>query len=216
MSKLPSYLDRIHHMSIQKNALINAIIYLSLCISAFLFGSLSDLTIKKGWLTKLNSRKLFESIALFGSGGCLMLITFVGCNENIICVLMIMSAICYAAISGGDNVIVCDLSTNHSGSIYGITNAVGSLPGFLAPILVGLILSIEESIKTWNYIFIISGLIAFMGGIVFILFASVDPIENLDNDNELKMKLSIKSIKTIKNNLSPTGSLEISNLELVL
>ena len=82
-------------------------------ISAFIFGFLSDLTIRKGWMSKLTSRRLFESIALFGSGGCLMLIPLVSCDENIICMLMILSSICYAAISGGDNIIVCDLSLNY-------------------------------------------------------------------------------------------------------
>lgn len=120
MAKLPSYLDRILHMSMQKNSTVNAMIYICLCISAFTMGSLSDLIGKKKWISKLNSRKLFESIALFGTASCFLLIPLAGCDETLIVLLMILASVFYAGISGGDNVIVLDLSSTHSGSIYGI------------------------------------------------------------------------------------------------
>lgn len=114
MSKLPAYLDSILHMPMNKNSMINSIIYVSVCVSAFVFGYLSDYTLRKGYIGKLASRKLFESIALFGSGGCLILIPYAGCDENKIIFLMILSAIFYAAISGGDTVIVLDLTSAYS------------------------------------------------------------------------------------------------------
>lgn len=202
MSKLPSYLDRILHMPMQSNSMINAVIFLCLGLFALMFGALSDQIARKGWLSKLTSRKLFESIALFGSGGCLMLIPLAPCSSYMVVALMIASSCCYAAMTGGDNVIVCDLTTTHSGSLYGITNAVGSLPGFLAPIYVGFLLSIEESIYHWNLVYITSGLIAFFGGIIFLLFASCEPLD-LESKPLLKTKLaSIKSIKSIAADIS--------------
>ena len=202
MSKLPNYLDRILHMPMKSNSLINAVIFFCLGVFALMFGALSDQISRKGWLSKLTSRKLFESIALFGSGGCLMLIPLAPCSPYVVVCLMIASSCLYAAMTGGDNVIVCDLTTTHSGSLYGITNAVGSLPGFLAPIFVGFLLSIDESIYHWNLIYIISGLIAFFGGIVFLLFASCEPLD-LDTKPLLKTKLaSMKSIKSIAAEIS--------------
>jgi len=196
MAKLPSYLDRMLHLSMAKNSFVNAMVYTALCVSAFIFGYLSDLTIKRQWMSKLASRKLFESIALFGTGTSLILIPLFSCEPDIVCCLMILSSISYAATAGGDNVIMCDLTMKYSGSIYGIANAFASIPGFLAPIFVGFLLNIEESIYHWNVIFITSALIAFFGGFVFLIFASVDPIPNLDNEqSDLENNLYIKPAK---------------------
>ena len=143
MSKLPSYLEKMLHMHLAENANINAIVYVSICVAAFVFGRLSDILLKKQILSKLTSRKLFESVALFGSGTFLMLVPLVGCNQEAVIGLLIASSVCYACIVGGDTPIVLDLAPDYSGSLYGLTNSFASLPGFVTPFFVGLLLDQE-------------------------------------------------------------------------
>ncbi|KAK4336887.1 hypothetical protein RND71_043714 [Anisodus tanguticus] len=61
----------------------------------------------------------------------LMIITFIKSDESI------------PIITAGDNPIVMDLAPAYSGSLYGLTNAIASIPGFLAPIYVGVMLESE-------------------------------------------------------------------------
>jgi ACS family sodium-dependent inorganic phosphate cotransporter-like MFS transporter 5 len=64
----------------------------------------------------------------------------VGCNQISVIVLLILAMLILGLISGGDSPIVVDIAPDYSGSLYGFTNAFASLPGFLAPLFVGLIL----------------------------------------------------------------------------
>ena len=116
------------------------------------FGYLSDLIEERQLLKKKCSRKLFESIALFGPAVCLILIPVFGCDYAVLVTLLILSMVLYGALAGGDNPIVMDIAPDYSGSLYGFTNCIASMPGFIAPVLIGLILEYDVStIKELNY-----------------------------------------------------------------
>ncbi|KAJ6223369.1 hypothetical protein RDWZM_001914 [Blomia tropicalis] len=138
MSKLPAYLKTILHMPIEYNGYVNSSIYFSFGFSGLLWGWLSDYIERKRWLSRTISRKLFQSLALFGASFCLAMVPVAGC------------------------------------SIYGFTNAIASLPGFLAPLMVGMLLdrSDAEPMQQWNILFWVSSAISATGAIVFILGAN--------------------------------------------
>lgn len=57
-----------------------------------------------------------------------------------IIVLLNLSMITLGMIAGGEALIVVDVAPDYTGSIYGFVNSIASLPGFLAPILAGVML----------------------------------------------------------------------------
>lgn len=123
-----------------QNGFVNSLVYISLSASLTMFGYLSDLVGRKGWLSKDWSRKLFETIGLVVPAICMGLIPVVGCDQNMVIALLVLAMLFNGAIAGGDNPIVMDVAPAYSGSLYGFTNAVASTPGFLAPLFVGLLL----------------------------------------------------------------------------
>lgn len=66
-----------------------------------------------------------------------------------------------------------DLAPNHSGSVFGLMNTAGSIPGFLGVYLAGHILELTQS---WAAVFSTSISINIVGWIIFVIFASADPI----------------------------------------
>lgn len=130
-----------------QNGYLNSLVYIAVSISMLFFGYLSDLIEKRKTLSKNFSRKLFESISQFGTAVCLILVPFVGCNYVMLIILLILSMFLYGALAGGDGPIVMDIAPDYSGSLYGFTNSVSSIPGFVAPVVIGLLLEYDVSVK---------------------------------------------------------------------
>lgn len=174
MSKLPAYLKTILHMPIEYNGYVNSSIYFSFGFSGLLWGWLSDYIERKRWLSRTISRKLFQSLALFGASFCLAMVPVAGCNVIAIVILINAAMIILGLTVAGECLIVVDIAPDFSGSIYGFTNAIASLPGFLAPLMVGMLLdrSDAEPMQQWNILFWVSSAISATGAIVFILGAN--------------------------------------------
>ena len=105
------------------------------------FGFVSDAIGQKKYVSDTASRKIFETIALGGPAICILLVPFAPCNLWELIGLLITAMIIFGLNAGGDKPIVVDVAPDHSGTIYGITNAIASLPGILAPLLVGYLIN---------------------------------------------------------------------------
>lgn len=66
-----------------------------------------------------------------------------------------------------------DLAPNHSGSVFGLMNTFGAVPGFLGVYLAGHILELTQS---WTAVFHTSIAINTIGWFIYVFFASAEPI----------------------------------------
>ena len=119
---------------------MNASIYISYGVSLLFWGWISDCVNRKHWLGKSTSRKLFQSMGLFGGALTIGIVPLVGCNIVLIIVLLNLSMLIVGSITGGENMIVVDVAPDFSSSIYAFTNSFASLSGFMAPLFAGILL----------------------------------------------------------------------------
>lgn len=75
--------------------------------------------------------------------------------------------------SGAISVNPQDLAPNHSGSVFGLMNTVGAIPGFLGVYLAGHILELTQS---WSAVFSTAAAINFIGWLIFTLFGSAEEL----------------------------------------
>lgn len=115
--------------------------------SLIIFGLLSDFVERRQLLKRNTSRRLFESVALIGSAFFLALVPLAGCNIIAVIIMLNMSMVVLGFISGGESIIVADVAADYSGTIYGFTNSICSLPGFVAPFFIGVMLDQGESVR---------------------------------------------------------------------
>lgn len=66
-----------------------------------------------------------------------------------------------------------DLAPEYSGSVFGLMNTMGAIPGFLGVYLAGHILELTAS---WSAVFSTAVAINFAGLIIYTLFGSAEPI----------------------------------------
>ncbi|RWS15377.1 Sialin-like protein [Dinothrombium tinctorium] len=172
-TKLPAYMATVLHLPIDENGTINALIFICLIAGMSVTGFLSDYIERRKLLSKTMSRKLFETISYLIPAIAIAAIPFASKNETIVLMLLMLSMLAYGFHVGGDNPIVVDVAPDFSGSVYGFVAAFGSVPGFLAPLVIGYIIDLNPGNPLmWNYVFYMLAGLYFFGFLVFTAFAT--------------------------------------------
>ncbi|GFS51866.1 hypothetical protein TNIN_195591 [Trichonephila inaurata madagascariensis] len=174
-SKLPAYLDEVLHLPIQKNGLVNAYLFAALCISIVISGKLSDFIRSKKIFKTTTIRKSFETIALLGPAACMAAIPVVKCNADAVVLLLTSAMALFGLCGGGDVSVIVDLAPDFAGKIFGVSNAIASIPGILSPVVAGYFLEGNKGdAHQWTFIFYISVGMYIFGALVFLIFGSAE------------------------------------------
>ncbi|KAK7500790.1 hypothetical protein BaRGS_00008034 [Batillaria attramentaria] len=59
----------------------------------------------------------------------------------------------------------------HAGVLYGISNTMATVPGFVAPIVIGVITQ-NQTQEEWRWVFFLAAFIFIIGCVVFLVFGS--------------------------------------------
>ncbi|XP_076628124.1 major facilitator superfamily transporter 18 [Colletes latitarsis] len=150
-----------------KSWVVNMVPWLSMLPCTVLGKALSEKIIKAGYSVTV-TRKIIETICFVTEIISLLFLAKVETFQGAI--------ICLAFIIGGsgfhNNAIAVnpsDLAPKHSGSVFGLMNTVGAIPGFLGVYFAGHILHVTHS---WPVIFIFIAVIDTIGCIIYLLFGS--------------------------------------------
>ena len=164
---LPTYVTRglgIDYGSVGLFAMMPHIA-LFLCIN--LSGVVADRLIDRG-MTITRVRKL---MMLIGFGGSIVALLLVGQVENAVMAITIMtigSALGAFAVSGFF-VNHMDIAPEHAGTLMGITNTAGTIPGIIGVLVSGWILDVTGS---WALVFQMAAAVAAFGLVFYLVFGS--------------------------------------------
>lgn len=136
--------------------------------------------LSRGWISdKTVVRKLFESLATFGSGLMVVGVPLIGCDSVMFLVLICVSMVFYGMQAGGEIPIPVDMSAKYSATLFGLANMCGMTTGFIGPFVVGAVIDSdpEHARRQWSIIFYFSGAFNMLGGLIFLLLGSAKPQE---------------------------------------
>ncbi|KAG8185457.1 hypothetical protein JTE90_022388 [Oedothorax gibbosus] len=175
LTKLPTYLKVVLHVPIQKNGLLNSLVYASSCITIFFSAYLSDYFISKKKVSTTNIRKGFEIIGMLGPAFCTTLIPLMRCDRVAAITLLTAAMACFGFIGGGHISIVADMAPHHAASLFGFVNGLGGLSGIFSPLAAGFLLDdAHASVEQWSLVFYLSAGLYMVGGIVFVIWGSAE------------------------------------------
>ena len=130
-------------------------------------GNIADRMIVSGMgVTKV--RKIMQTIAFGGLAICLFLVTTVETVWTAIGILCLGKLFGAAGI-GGFNVNHMDVAPRHAGTLMGITNTAGTIPGIVGVAVTGLIL---EYTGSWDLVFQVTAGVTLFGMVFYLHFAS--------------------------------------------
>lgn len=129
--------------NIKQNALLSALPYFCMMCMSLILSPLADWLNNKRILKVEFSRKLFNTIGLWGPMVALICLAFITSKEqSTLAVTLVTIAVgINAATYLGFQINHLDLAPNHSGTLMGITNCSANIMSIIAPLLVGFVLN---------------------------------------------------------------------------
>lgn len=189
LTSLPLYMKTILHFDISQNSQLSAIPYLFLWLLMIMSGILADFLRSRGYLSTTITRKIMNTAGMLIPAILMVTIKYVGCSQDG-ALTMVILAVSFSAFSqAGYNVNHLDIAPNFAGILMGISNTIATIPGFLAPYVVGVLTATEDVREGWQLVFYISAGINLFGAAVFAIFASGEEQEWANVDATANEKL---------------------------
>nr|XP_032517374.1 putative inorganic phosphate cotransporter [Danaus plexippus plexippus] len=175
MTEIPSYMKQVLGVDIKANGLMSALPYISMYLLGFPMGFLSDYIIKKKWLSITASRKMFNSIGLYGPALALIGLSYVPAGDVTLAVLTLTLVVALnAGHYTGFLLVHIDMAPSFAGTLMGITNCISNALSIVAPLVAGAIISDENNPSEWRKVFYLSSAIYIIGSTFFNIFGSCE------------------------------------------
>lgn len=171
---IPSYLATILLYDIKKNGLISSLPYLLTTITSCLASVYADVLRKKGIMSTTAIRKFFNTSAAVVPALLLIGMPLAGCDRVWSVVLLSLAGAALGVREVGFMVTHIDMSPDFAGTLLGVTNTIGNLPGFLMPYVAGVLTSEENSIRTWSYFYYIAAAVGIICAAAFLFFGTAE------------------------------------------
>jgi len=144
-------------------------------VGSFIFlnyaGSMADRLIRGG-MAVVKVRRLMQTIGFGGLSAALFLVGHVETAWMAIAI-MTVGACLGAFVTGGFSVNHMDIAPRHAGTLMGITNTAGAIPGVIGVFVTGLILELTGS---WAIVFSVAGGVTLAGLVFFLLFSGGEKV----------------------------------------
>lgn len=175
LTEMPTFMKNVLGLDIKSNALLSSLPYLVMWILSMVFSPISDALINRQVLSRVASRKLFNSIGLWIPMCALLGLAFVPKGQTDLAIALLTAAVgINSATYLGFQVNHIDLAPNHAGTMMGITNCAANIMSIIAPLIVGQVLDDATDPVQWRTVFYIAAGIYFFGNLTFVILGKAD------------------------------------------
>lgn len=168
---LPSYFRDVYHVSLANTGFYSAAPWIASFLGMQIAGVVSDAAITRGTRV-ITVRRLMTGIALLGSATCLLALQYV--QEPLIALVLM----CVATASGAAGVSgyyagPLDIAPRHAGSVIGVVNTIGTIPGVAGVAITGWLLDVTHG---YHATFLITACLNVAGTLFYWKFARTEPV----------------------------------------
>lgn len=167
LSWLPKYVNEGLGVAFAAVGVVSMLPHITSFFCLNIAGNIADRLIQRG-MDVTFVRKLMQTVAFGGLAICLFLIPTVESTWAAIGILCLGKVFSAAGI-GGYAVNHMDIGPRYAGSLMGISNTAGTIPGIVGVYVSGLILELTGS---WALVFQVTAAITAFGMVFYLLFAS--------------------------------------------
>lgn len=189
---IPMYMKEVLKFDVKQNGLLSSLPHVVSYVSAVMSGELADLIRRRKICSTTVTRKLFQSISSGVPAVFIACMGFIDCELRYVAVtILCLTFFINTCSRAGFVVNHVDISPKHAGVLFGISNTIGTIPGFLAPTLAGL-LTPNGSREEWmNVFFICSGFYVFSTIVYAVLASGVEQPWAKSKDAKTELELEI-------------------------
>ncbi|CAL4117151.1 unnamed protein product [Meganyctiphanes norvegica] len=186
LTDLPLYMKTMMSEDINSNALWSSLPYFGGLTVMFFSALISDKLVLHKVTSRTLQRKMAHFVAQLVPAICLFTLTFFDCDRDLAKVLFIISVSCGGLNLSGYLANTLDIAPNFTGTVVGIENAIGTIPGWLAPMTVGALTNGQQNFAQWHKVFYIA-VIMYIGNMIFYLIFGSGEVQSWNAvSNEMK------------------------------
>ncbi|KAL7670442.1 hypothetical protein ACOME3_005378 [Neoechinorhynchus agilis] len=172
---MPMYMAEVLKFNIKTNGILSAVPFFSVWITTVLSGRISDVLIKRNYISRTRLRKAANLLGSVIPATCVLGLCLINASTNYIAVILLTVANAFFGIAFGSGFMcVCnDLSSRFAGVLFGISNTFATIPGIISPYFTAMF-TYDKSAESWRMVFILLASIWIFGGLEFLAFGSGD------------------------------------------
>ncbi|XP_071103844.1 sialin-like isoform X2 [Haliotis cracherodii] len=199
LTQLPTYMKDVLKFDIKANGLFSMLPYLCFWFLITVSGALADLLISRNILSVAWTRKLMTCIGTIAPAMFLIGTGYMDCTQQAGAVVMVTLAVGLCGFHfSGHFINHGDVAPQYAGTIFGISNTAATVPGILAPYVVGAMTK-DGTREQWLSTFYVAAAIYCFGAIFYLFMAmgNVQPwaeASDMNNageqDNMVTLKLN--------------------------
>jgi len=164
--ELPLFASSGLGLSMSMNTVMSSAPFLANWIFSLIYGKSIDTARAKGLISTTTARKLSVLVASLGPALCLLGICLAGKNVALVVFLTILAVMFYGAMFSGIFSNHNDLAPNFAGTLMAVTNTPATIPGFIVPLLVGVLTDGSTGLGPWHTVFYLTiGMLCFEAAI---------------------------------------------------
>ncbi|CAD7086587.1 unnamed protein product [Hermetia illucens] len=197
MTQAPTYFKYIHGWGITMTGVLSGIPHLMRVIFAYCFSTFGDWLLRNDKMERSYVRKLATFTCCCVNGFLVLGLAYSGCNSTAAIILLTTATAVHGAITTGPLSSMVDISPNYASIVFGISNTITVLPGFISAAIVGYLTLGNQTVTSWKYVFFIAAGMLIICGMIYVIFCKTtiqswntakkdDDIEEMEKLNYIK------------------------------
>nr|XP_054750698.1 sialin-like [Lytechinus pictus] len=174
-TNLPIFLSEALRFDVIKVGALSACPYVALFILLLGGGFLADSLISKTNLSRTLIRKLMTSLGLVSSAVFMVASGYTGCNGAATVTTLSLGLASTGFVYSGASLTQMEFAAPYAGMVTAITNTFANTPGFLAPLIAGVVTENQADMLGWRTMYWIAFGIAIFAEIFILFFCSSKP-----------------------------------------
>ncbi|KAK0055306.1 sialin-like isoform X2 [Biomphalaria pfeifferi] len=173
LTNMPTYLREVLYFPVQANGAISALPYVGFFIVINVSGLIFDGVLSRNLISRTMARKIGNTLGLLMPGIFVLGVGYLDCSQASGAVTLLVIGVAMSGCQYGAGFLTnpADIAPRFAGVIFGLSNTFATLPGFIAPTVIGYITT-NQTQDQWQVVFYIASAIYAFGAVFFIIFSS--------------------------------------------
>lgn len=144
LTEMPTFIHTVLKFNIKDDGMLSSLPYLAMFVLQIPVTFFADFLNKRKITNLTVSRKIWNTISMWGGTIGLVILSFVE-DTHLTIILYVFIVAIGCTSNAGFNINHMDLSPNYAGLLMGITNTLAASGGIIAPLFVGLV--VDDQVK---------------------------------------------------------------------
>ncbi|XP_071171387.1 sialin-like [Mytilus edulis] len=196
LTNIPTYMSEVLKLDITSNGLYSALPYVAFWAMINIAGWMADFFRERRFMNTTMTRKIFDSFGKIVPALMLICLGYVDCTTPTLAIVLLILAVSLTGFQySGYLINHVDIAPPYAGILFGISNSIASVTGFISPSVVGAITNKAQTQDEWQKVFYIAAAIYAFGAVFYLIFGSGELQDWAREKRDLELNVEMEPLK---------------------